>query len=272
MTPDKRIQLATVERQTEPHHKVERMIAYTREHIIVLQSVFGIFFGIGTRVRYPKSESDQERVARKKEKTTTTRLKVGVSGGDGLVRPRTLLATIPVLSPVTKIVTAPVTLDIRINTLSKLLEEEKSDDKEVVAKYINYGLEGVTLLYEWALHHLTLRAGYKTPILSETNDNIFAVFKTIVDELCTEADGVIENYPEKGKHFFFKNVMHDVLHYDGGKTVKIAPSLRHNAPLYIPQNMCRSLISKFKDNLCGFQIGNSTSSVSAMSFGGGSDK
>jgi alkyl hydroperoxide reductase subunit AhpC len=35
VTPDKRIQLATVERQTELHHKVERMIAYTREHIIV---------------------------------------------------------------------------------------------------------------------------------------------------------------------------------------------------------------------------------------------
>jgi hypothetical protein len=44
VTPDKRIKLATVERQTEPHHKVERMIAYTREHSIVLQSVFGIFW------------------------------------------------------------------------------------------------------------------------------------------------------------------------------------------------------------------------------------
>jgi hypothetical protein len=43
VTLDKRIQLATVERQTEPRHKVERMIAYTREHIIVLQSVFSIF-------------------------------------------------------------------------------------------------------------------------------------------------------------------------------------------------------------------------------------
>jgi hypothetical protein len=42
VTPDTRIQLATVECQTEPHHKVERVIAYTRQHIIVLQSVFGI--------------------------------------------------------------------------------------------------------------------------------------------------------------------------------------------------------------------------------------
>jgi hypothetical protein len=42
VTPDKRIQLVTVERHTEPHHKVERIIAYTREHIIVLQYCFGI--------------------------------------------------------------------------------------------------------------------------------------------------------------------------------------------------------------------------------------
>jgi hypothetical protein len=35
MTPEKRIQLATVECQTELHHKVERMMTYTREHIEV---------------------------------------------------------------------------------------------------------------------------------------------------------------------------------------------------------------------------------------------
>jgi hypothetical protein len=48
---------------------------------------------------------------------------------------------------------------------------------------------------------------------------------------------VNENYPETGKHFFFKNEIHDVLHYDGGETVKLAPSLRHDSPLFIPQNM-----------------------------------
>jgi hypothetical protein len=83
---------------------------------------------------------------------------------------------------------------------------------------------------------------------------------------------VNENYPETGKNIFFKNEIHDVLHYDGGVTVKIEPSLRHDAPLFIPQNMCRRLISKFKENLCGSQSGNSTSSVSAMSFSSGSDK
>jgi hypothetical protein len=83
---------------------------------------------------------------------------------------------------------------------------------------------------------------------------------------------VNENYPETGKHFFLRNEMHDVLHYDGGKTVQIAPSLRHDYPLFIPQNMFRRLISDFKDNFCGSQSGNSTSSVSAMSFSSGSDK
>jgi hypothetical protein len=32
VTPDKQIQLATVERQTKAYHKFERMIAHTREH------------------------------------------------------------------------------------------------------------------------------------------------------------------------------------------------------------------------------------------------
>jgi hypothetical protein len=110
------------------------------------------------------------------------------------------------------------------------------------------------------------------PILSETDDNLFAFFKTIVDELSPEEDGLNANYPGTVKHVFFKNEMHDVLHYDGGETVKIAPSLHRNAPLHIPQNMCRCLISEFKDNLCGSQSGNSTPSVSAMSFSSGSDK
>jgi hypothetical protein len=236
VTPDKRIQLATVERQTEPHHKVERMIAYTREHIIVLQSVFEIFFGIGARVRYPNSKSEQERVARKKAKTITTFLTAGLSDGKGLARPRTPLTTIPVLSPVTKIVTAPVSLDFSINTLTQLPEEAKVDNKNAVAKYVHRGLEGVTQLYDWTSHR-TLRVWYKTPILSETDDNLFAVFKTIVDDSCPEGYGVNENYPETGKHFFFKNELHDVLHYDGSETVKIAPSLRHNYPLFLPQNM-----------------------------------
>jgi hypothetical protein len=73
------------------------------------------------------------------------------------------------------------------------------------------------------------------------------------------------NYPETGKHIFFKNETHDVLHYDGA-------SLRHDDSLFIPQTMCRRLISEFKENLCGSQSCNSTSSVSVMSFSSGSNK
>jgi hypothetical protein len=60
---------------------------------------------------------------------------------------------------VTKIITAPVTLHIRINTLTQLPEEAKVNDKDVVAKYVHRGLEGVTLLYDWSSHRLTLQVG-----------------------------------------------------------------------------------------------------------------
>jgi hypothetical protein len=36
VTPDKRIELATIERQTETHHKFDLMIAYIHEHIVIL--------------------------------------------------------------------------------------------------------------------------------------------------------------------------------------------------------------------------------------------
>jgi hypothetical protein len=51
--------------------------------------------------------------------------------------------------------------------------------------------------------------------------------------------------PETGKHFFFNHEMHHVLHYDGGETVKIAPYLHRDTPLYIPKNMCHRLLSEF---------------------------
>jgi hypothetical protein len=57
VTPDKRIQLATIKRETEEHHKFDRMIAYTRERIIILQQLFGFTFGIGARVRHPRANS-----------------------------------------------------------------------------------------------------------------------------------------------------------------------------------------------------------------------
>jgi hypothetical protein len=119
--------------------------------------------------------------------------------------PRTVPTSTPVLSPTTRIVTAPVTRNIRINTLAQLPEETKENDKNVVAKYVDRGLKGVSFLCDWASHRLTLRVSSTTPMLSETDDNLFAVFKTIVDEFSPEEETLNETYPETGKHFFYRN-------------------------------------------------------------------
>jgi hypothetical protein len=197
----------------------------------------------------------------------------GASNEQGPTNLRTLHTPIPVLSPMMQIVTAPFTRDIMINTLTQPPEEAKVNNKELVAKYVHRGLECVTLLYDWASHRPNLCVGYKTPMLSQTDDNIFAVFKTIVDEFSPEEDKLNETYPEANSSFT-KNEMHDVLHCDGGKKVKIAPSLRHTASLYIPESCAITsyLISEFKYNFCALQSRNSTSSISAMSCSSGSDK
>jgi hypothetical protein len=69
VTPDKRIQIAKIERETEEHHKFDRMIAYTRENLAILQQVLGSTFGIGARVRHPKAKSEQDKSARKRART-----------------------------------------------------------------------------------------------------------------------------------------------------------------------------------------------------------
>jgi hypothetical protein len=122
---------------------------------------------------------EQKRVSRKKANTTTTSLTARVSDGQASTMPRTVPTPIPVLSPTTKEVTAPVNRDTTINTLMQLPEEEKLMEKDIVAKYVHRGLGGVTLLYDLASQRLTLRVGYITQMLSETDDNLFAVFKKI---------------------------------------------------------------------------------------------
>jgi hypothetical protein len=71
VTPDKRIQVATIERETEEHHKFDRIIAYTREQIVILQQVVDFTFGIGARVRHPKAKPEQDKAG---TKCTTTNL------------------------------------------------------------------------------------------------------------------------------------------------------------------------------------------------------
>jgi hypothetical protein len=180
----KGIQLTTVDHNTDAHHKFEHIIAYTCEHITVLQRVFGIFFGIGDHVCYLNTKSEQDRVARKKAKTITTIPTAGVSDKQASPMLSPVPQPMPVLSPTmeTKVVTAPVTHGIMINTLTQLPEEAKVNDNDVIARYVSRCLESIMLLYDWASHRLTLRVGYKTPMLYETDEHMFAFFKEIVDE------------------------------------------------------------------------------------------
>jgi hypothetical protein len=77
VTPDKKIQIATIEREREEHHKFDRMIAYTREHLAILQQVLGSTFGVGARVRHPNAKSEQDKAARKRSKTNLETVSIG---------------------------------------------------------------------------------------------------------------------------------------------------------------------------------------------------
>jgi hypothetical protein len=48
LSPDKRIQLARIERDIEEHHKLDRITDYTRDHVVILQGTFGIFFNLSS--------------------------------------------------------------------------------------------------------------------------------------------------------------------------------------------------------------------------------
>jgi hypothetical protein len=72
VTPDKRIQLATVERKTDEYHKFDQIKVYTREHIIITQCVFLVFFGIGAHIHHPNPESGQDKSNRNWERNQVT--------------------------------------------------------------------------------------------------------------------------------------------------------------------------------------------------------
>jgi hypothetical protein len=97
----------------------------------------------------------------------------------------------------TKVVTASVTRYIIINMLTQLSEESKVMDKDSIVKYVSWCHEGATLLYDGASHRLAVRVGYKTPMLSEKDDNLFAVFKAIVGEFSPKEEELNETYPLK---------------------------------------------------------------------------
>jgi hypothetical protein len=109
----------------------------------------------------------------------------------------------------------------------------------------------VALLCDWASHRLAVLVGYNTPIFSETSEDLFEAFKSIFDEFSSGEEENLESYPEKVKHFFYRAEMHDVLHYDGGLMVRVAPSLRPSLEFTLPHQEEPSLIALFFDMVCG---------------------
>jgi hypothetical protein len=204
VTRYKRIQLAMIETETEEHHKFDRMIAFTREHIAMLQQVFGFTFGIGARVRHPKAKSEQYKSARKRAKTNLSTVAINTPS-DYIPVCHNLQAPVekPIADFTAKVSTAPVTHDIRINTLPVLPSEAILKKGKVILRYDSRGLEGVVLMYEWASRRPTVRVGYHTPIFSETSEDLFEVYKSIVAEFSFDMEENPESYPEKANHFFY---------------------------------------------------------------------
>jgi hypothetical protein len=101
----------------------------------------------------------------------------------------------------TKVAMAAVTREIK-NTLTQLPAESSIKDEDVIGKYTSRGIEWVRLLYDWASHRLTVCVSYKTPILLSVNDNLFDLFKQILDEFYSDEEERRDSYPEKGRHFF----------------------------------------------------------------------
>jgi hypothetical protein len=127
------------------------------------------------------------------------------------------------------------------------------------------------LMYDWVLYRLTVRVGNNTPIFSETSEDLFEVFKSIVDEFSSDEEENLEPYTEKGKHFFYREEMHDVLYCDRCSMVRVAPSLRHSLALTLPHQEVRSLIALCFDMVCGSKDGDASSSSSPIGSGSNSE-
>jgi hypothetical protein len=108
----------------------------------------------------------------------------------------------PTTTTATKVSTAPVMRDFRINTLTQLPAEATINEEDIIGKCTRRGLEGVILMFDWASHILMVRTSYKTPIFSSANDNLFDVFKAIIDDFSSsDEEERRDSYPEKGNCF-----------------------------------------------------------------------
>jgi hypothetical protein len=169
--PDRHIQFATIERETEEHHKLDRIIVYTHEHVIILQGTFWHFLWNWSSCAVPKTKSDQERQNKKRILVITPTDSIARAAAVHRIDvPIPTSTTSTVTTPLSKVVTSAVMRDIRINTLTQLPSEATIKSESVIDKFFSRGLAGVTLLYEWASHRLAVCAGYTTPMFSDVDD------------------------------------------------------------------------------------------------------
>jgi hypothetical protein len=54
--------------------------------------------------------------------------------------------------------------------------------------------------------------------------------------------------------------MHEVLHYNGGATVRVSLLLLHREAMDMPLDMCRALILALYDTFCGSKNGSNSTS------------
>jgi hypothetical protein len=79
---------------------------------------------------------------------------------------------------------------IIINTLTNLPRDNTAKDKDTLVRYANPGLVGVTLLYDWAVHHLTVRVGYNTPLLSDGGLTYFLSYSLLLIDFTLTRMGI----------------------------------------------------------------------------------
>jgi hypothetical protein len=213
-------------------------------------------------VLHPKPQYDQERKHKKRTLviTPTNAISRGaVAHHINVPIPTSTPAT--VTPPLLKVATAAATRDILINTLTQLLSEATIKSESVIDTFGSCGLAGVTFSYEWASHRLTIRVGYKTPMFSDVDDQLFAALNAIVDDFSSDEEERKDCYPEKDKRLFYGDELHEVLFYDSGETVKVAPPLHHVQSFELSSLKCRALISDFYSKFCGSQNGDEDSSI-----------
>jgi hypothetical protein len=79
--------------------------------------------------------------------------------------------------------------------LTQLPGEDALKDERLIENYVSRGLEGVIPLFDWASHRVTIYVGYNTPKFLDTDEKLFSVFKSLVDDFSSDEEQANESHP-----------------------------------------------------------------------------